>query len=217
MPVRPRVPRMSSSNAPSRFATSCLPDCEPGTRPPLSAISAVLDRRIPACRLEPGTTTTGIVVGSIRYGAKPRCRWGLAHGRSDRAGYFPGPRPKSGPDRAPISSVLALTLKTDNRLTMRVSAMARPGLEPGTPRFSVGRSEPSGWPKTLETMRVWRKHRYRQMSAICGLFPPLVGMAGASGPTSTRAPSAPGVSGAWPLQSALRRACPRSREMCVAR
>jgi hypothetical protein len=80
--------------------------------------------------------------------------------------------------------------------------MARPGLEPGTPRFSVGRSEPSGWPKSLETMRFWPKHRYRQMSAICGLFPPLVGMAGASGPTSTLAQSAPGVSGAWPLQSA---------------
>ena len=56
---------------PVRFAALVLAGCELGYDP-LSAISAVLDRRIAACRLELGTTTTGIVVGWIRDGAKPQ-------------------------------------------------------------------------------------------------------------------------------------------------
>jgi hypothetical protein len=46
---------------------------------------------------------------------------------------------------------------------------ARPGLEPGTPRFSVGHSEPVGWPKSLEFKRSWPRHCDRQKFAIFGL------------------------------------------------
>ena len=57
---------------PLRHSPAC-PTASSDTTP-LTAISAVLDRRTAACRLELGTTMTGIVVGSIRDGAKPQCR-----------------------------------------------------------------------------------------------------------------------------------------------
>jgi hypothetical protein len=112
LPAGPRARAVDESQQrPGRFATLLLARLRARTRPPLGAISAVLHQRIAACRLELGTTTTGIVVGSIRDGAKPLVSIGLAHSRCDGAGYFPGPRPKLGPDRAPISGALALTLK----------------------------------------------------------------------------------------------------------
>jgi hypothetical protein len=107
LPAGPRARAVDESQQrPGRFATLLLARLRARTRPPLGAISAVLHQRIAACRLELGTTTTGIVVGSIRDGAKPLVSIGLAHSRCDGAGYFPGPRPKLGPDRAPISGAL---------------------------------------------------------------------------------------------------------------
>jgi hypothetical protein len=56
--------------------------------------------------------------------------------------------------------------------------MARPGLEPGTPRFSVVRSGPSEAAKSLEDRRFARMRRRRRTPAICILFDPVQEMVG---------------------------------------
>ncbi len=60
--------------------------------------------------------------------------------------------------------------------------MARPGLEPGTPRFSVVRVVRPRMAESLAIMRFRPGHRAYQMFAVCGYLSPFVGMAGASGP-----------------------------------
>ncbi len=63
-------------------------------------------------------------------------------------------------------------------------AMARP--EPGTPRFSVRRSKPSKWAKSLEASQFRPGDRDHPMFAVCRYLSPFVGMA--SGPDPGLAP-----------------------------
>jgi hypothetical protein len=48
--------------------------------------------------------------------------------------------------------------------------MARGGLEPPTPRFSVGTSSRRGWAKSLENNGFLRDTTPTLMLAVCGLF-----------------------------------------------
>src|SRR5438093_11017668 len=48
--------------------------------------------------------------------------------------------------------------------------MARPGLEPGTPRFSVVRSRALGTAQLLENKRFLRRARIGWKFALCGLL-----------------------------------------------
>ena len=91
---RERVPWVSSSSAPSALPLFCSPRTASSDPTPLGAISAaVLHRRIAACRLELGTTTTGIVVGSIRDGAKPPYPLGSRAADATAQAIFRGPGP----------------------------------------------------------------------------------------------------------------------------
>jgi hypothetical protein len=65
--------------------------------------------------------------------------------------------------------------------------MARPGLEPGTPRFSVVHVVRPRMAESLEIMRFRSGCRAHPMFAICGYLSPFVGMADAPGPSWTRA------------------------------
>jgi hypothetical protein len=57
--------------------------------------------------------------------------------------------------------------------------IARPGLEPGTPRFSVVRSRPSRVVKSLESERFLRRRRLGWKFANCGLLRAIKEMAAA--------------------------------------
>ena len=59
---------------------------------------------------------------------------------------------------------------------MRVSGMARPGLEPGTPRFSVVTSKRPAGAKSLETARFQQNRCSARMFGICGLFSAILGL-----------------------------------------
>src|SRR5829696_2079833 len=66
--------------------------------------------------------------------------------------------------------------------------MARPGLEPGTPRFSVVPRRSGLRAQTPGGYVVSADARDRKIFAVSGYLSPLVGMAGASDPVSGPAP-----------------------------
>jgi hypothetical protein len=95
---------------------------------------------------------------------------------------FQPARPRSG-DPRPRSRVAYSTPENTKSSSHRaLRAMGRPGLEPGTPRFSVVRV---GWPEGRESLvATWFPPGCgdRRMFAVRGRLSPFVGMAGASGP-----------------------------------
>ena len=70
--------------------------------------------------------------------------------------------------------------------------MARPGLEPGTPRFSDRRSLPITTAKVLETPHFTPFPLIEAMFANCGHSPPIRGMERASSPGFASACTDPG-------------------------
>ena len=80
--------------------------------------------------------------------------------------------------------------------------MARPGLEPGTPRSSVVIKRPAG-AKSLETVRFQQDRCGAQMFGICGLFSAILGLTDTSGPIRPHVPIR--------YKGSPRRASPRRR------
>ena len=70
----------------------------------------------------------------------------------------------------------------ENPAATRVAAVARPGLEPGTPRFSVRRTKPLASAKVLEQRCFSPLRHVGWMFALCGSLPPVRGMERGSSP-----------------------------------
>jgi hypothetical protein len=66
--------------------------------------------------------------------------------------------------------------------------MARPGLEPGTPRFSVVTSKRPAGANSLETTQFQQNRCSAPMFGICGLFPAILGLTDTSGPKRPHVP-----------------------------
>src|SRR5215208_3999753 len=66
--------------------------------------------------------------------------------------------------------------------------MARPGLEPGTPRYSVVISKRPAGAKSLETAQFQQNRCGATMFGICGLFPAILGLTDTSGPIRPHVP-----------------------------
>jgi hypothetical protein len=95
--------------------------------------------------------------------------------RSFQTGYHTTPR-------YPIRPRLDTIRNSANCRFPGFFLMARPGLEPGTPRFSVVRSWRLRDAKSLENKRFSRDMRSMANVAICGLFPAIQEMTGGPSP-----------------------------------
>ena len=100
---------------------------------------------------------------------------------------FRGPGPNQAQIERPFKHTRAHP-ENGLRLAMRVSGMARPGLEPGTPRFSVVTSKRPAGAKSLETTRFRQNRCTAPMFGICGLFSAILGLTDTSGPRATARP-----------------------------
>ena len=83
------------------------------------------------------------------------------------------------------------TTKLENPATcgIPVLSMARPGLEPGTPRISVVISKRPAGAKSLETRRFQENRCSARMFGICGLFPGNSGVDGHLRPNTAARPN----------------------------
>ena len=147
---RERVPWTSSSSAPSSSPLSCLPDCELGHDPVECHLGCAgsADRGVPTRtrhhndgnrgRFDSRRRETPV---SMRARARPIGPRRLFSGAQAQI------RPRSGAAFRHTPSHPENGLSTNHA----VSGMARPGLEPGTPRFSVVTSQRPSSAKSLET------------------------------------------------------------------
>jgi hypothetical protein len=69
--------------------------------------------------------------------------------------------------------------------------MARPGLEPGTPRFSGGHGALFATAKELESTHFTPVRSIGAMFALCGRLPSFRGMVRSSSPELVRVPADP--------------------------
>ena len=139
---RERVTWMSSSSDPSASPLSWLPDGELGHDPVECHLgcAASADRDVPTRTRHHNDGNRGRL--DPRRRETPRIHWARAQPMR-RRGLFSGAQAHTRPRSSADFRRARTHPETVSRLTMRVSGMARPGLEPGTPRFSDRCSEHS--------------------------------------------------------------------------
>ena len=181
------MPWMRSSSAPSTSPLSCLPDCELGHDPVECHLGCAgsADRGVPTRtrhhndgnrgRFDSRRRETPV---SMRARARPIGPRRLFSGAQAQI------RPRSSADFKRTPSRPQNGQSTNHA----GSGMARPGLDPGTPRFSVDTSKRAAGAKSLETARFQQNRCSAQMFGICGLFPSILGLTDTSGPRRPHVP-----------------------------